>query len=109
MDTLKKLERNGVHFNYEDIVSLCMKYKIVELSIFGSSLREDFKEDSDIDVLVRYAPRNKLTLIDEVHIIDELQIIFDRDVDLVAVDGLKNPIRRKNILESSELVYAYSR
>ena len=49
MDTLKKLERNGVFLRYEDVVRICQKYKIVEMSVFGSSIRDDFKEDSDVD------------------------------------------------------------
>ena len=54
MDTLKKLDKNGVHLKYDDIVQICEKYHLTELSIFGSAIRDDFKEDSDVDILISY-------------------------------------------------------
>jgi hypothetical protein len=44
MNTLEKSEKNGIVFKYDDVVILCQKYQISELSIFGSSLRDDFKK-----------------------------------------------------------------
>ena len=107
MDTLKKLERNGVHLKYEDVVRLCEKYMIEELSIFGSSIREDFSESSDVDILITYKPEAefKVTLFDEMDLEDEFARLTNRDVDICDKDCLNNPLRREDILASSEVVY----
>ena len=108
METMRKLEKNGITFDIEDIKRICMKYKIIELSVFGSSLRDDFKADSDIDILVEYSPKAKISLFDEVDITDEFSELVNREVHLTDIEELKNPIRRKFILESREIVYANS-
>jgi len=88
------------------IKAFCRKWRVRELSVFGSALRDDFGPESDVDVLVELKPDHGLTLYDWVDMIDELAAIFGRDVDLVAKGGLKNPIRRRSILSSAEVVYA---
>jgi uncharacterized protein len=88
------------------IIEFCRKWKITEFSIFGSALREDFRPDSDVDVLVSIAPESGWSLLDWVDMIDELKIIFGREVDLVEKDGLRNPFRRHAILTTKEVIYA---
>ena len=56
---------------------------MVEFSLFGSALREDFHSDSDIDVLVAFAPNTRVSLFDLVDMEDELKTVFCREVDLV--------------------------
>lgn len=90
----------------ERIAAFCQKWKVKELSLFGSALRDDFKPDSDVDILVELAPNHGLSLYEWLDMIDELREIFEREVDLVAKSGLKNPFRRKEILSTAELVYA---
>lgn len=92
----------------ERIAAFCRTWKVKEFSIFGSALREDFGPDSDVDVLVELIPGHGLSLYDWVDMIDELTSIFGRRVDLVAKGGLKNPIRRRAILQTAEVVYASS-
>lgn len=77
------------------------------MAFFGSVLREDFKPTSDIDVLVEfekgYTPGLAFFGMPE-----ELKEIFGRDVDLLTYQGVRasrNPIRRKAILESAQVVY----
>ncbi len=87
------------------IAEFCRKWKVKELSIFGSALREDFRPDSDVDVLVELQPDHGLSLYDWVDMIEELETVFGRKVDLVARGGLKNPFRRREILRTAETVY----
>ena len=108
METMRKLEKNGIVFSYDDIERICKKYKIIEVSIFGSSLREDFKDDSDVDILIEYSPNAEISLFDEIDISDELSELVNREVHLTDIEELKNPIRRKCILETREVVYENS-
>ncbi|MCY2924352.1 MAG: nucleotidyltransferase family protein [Planctomycetota bacterium] len=86
--------------------SFCLKWKIREFSLFGSVLRDDFRPDSDVDVLVEFQPDHGWSLYDVVDMEDELQILFGRRVDLVMKGGLRNPIRRHEILRTRQVVYA---
>lgn len=82
---------------------------IVELAVFGSVLRPDFKPDSDVDMLVTFAADAKWSLLDHVRMQDELSDSLKRNVDLVSRKGIeksRNYIRRRAILESSEVIYA---
>ena len=80
-----------------------------ELALFGSVLREDFGPDSDIDVLVRFTSDHTPGLFGVVGMEEELADLFGRGVDVVscaAIEGSRNYIRRKAILESAQVVYA---
>ncbi|WP_199249388.1 nucleotidyltransferase family protein [[Phormidium] sp. ETS-05] len=90
----------------EAIVAFCQKWKITEFALFGSILRDDFRPDSDVDVLVTFAPDEKWSLFDIVRMKEELETIFGREVDLVQKPGLKNPFRRYEILRTKEVIYA---
>ena len=95
-----------VHIDQERITSFCQKWKIREMALFGSVLREDFRQDSDVDVLISFEPNIPWSLYEWMDMIEELKTIFGRDVDLVSRDALRNPIRRGQILGSCEVVYA---
>jgi uncharacterized protein len=88
------------------IEDLCLKWKVSEMSLFGSVLSKDFRPDSDIDVLVSFKDDAGWSLFDIVDMIDELKAIFGRKVDLVEKDSLKNPFRRQTILAANEVIYA---
>jgi predicted nucleotidyltransferase len=90
------------------IAEFCRRWNVVELSLFGSVLRDDFRPDSDVDVLVTFGPDARWTLFDMVHMQDELSEIFGRTMDLVdrrSVERSENYIRRKHILNSLERLY----
>jgi hypothetical protein len=90
------------------IGEFCRRWKITELALFGSVLREDFRPGSDIDVLVSFEPRARWSLMDVVEMQDELETILGRKVDLVersAIERSENYIRRRYILDSAEPVY----
>jgi uncharacterized protein len=87
----------------------CRRWNIVELRVFGSALREDFRQDSDLDLLVKFAPDADWSLMDHVAMEEELAGLAGRKVDLVsqrAIERSPNWIRRKAILESAEPFFA---
>ena len=88
------------------IEDFCRRWKIQEFALFGSVLREDFRPDSDVDVLVSFEPDGGITFDNRVEMLDELAEIFGREVDLVAKDAIRNPFRRHDILTTKEVVYA---
>ena len=91
------------------IEQFCQKWGVAELSLFGSILREDFNSDSDIDVLIAFSPNSDWGIFDHLTMEQELQTIFDRDVDLVskrAVLNSENPIRRHNVLSTYRVIYS---
>lgn len=88
--------------------AFCRAHRIRRLSVFGSALREDFRPDSDVDVLVTFEEGARRSLFDLVTMQDELEAILGRSVDLVereAVEQSENYIRRRHILANEELVY----
>jgi uncharacterized protein len=105
METLKP----RIEIDREKLETFCKKWKITELALFGSVLRDDFGPDSDVDVLVTFAPDSHWTIFDFIHCEDEIKRLVGRDVDLVersAVSRSKNYIRRKAILTSTRTIYA---
>ncbi len=103
------MEKTKVTIPKEKIFDFCKRWKIAEFSLFGSVLREDFHPDSDVDVLISFAPETRYGLFDLVDMEDELKKLFGRDVDMVEKEAIiqsENYIRRKNILENTEVIYA---
>jgi predicted nucleotidyltransferase len=90
----------------DQIAEFCKKWQIKELSVFGSILREDFRPDSDVDVLVVFEDNAPWGLFDVMHAEEELERIFGRKVDLVEKKAIRNPFRRQHILTSHEVIYA---
>ncbi len=90
----------------ETIAEFCRKWKIKELAIFGSALGDDFKPESDVDVLVVFDDSAEWNLFDYMHAEEELQQLFGRKVDLVEKKAIRNPFRRHHILNHSEVIYA---
>ncbi len=93
----------------EKIVAFCEKWHITEMALFGSVLRDDFRPESDVDVLVTFDENTRISLFDLVKMEDELKMIFGRNVDLgmrATVESNPNYIRRKAILRSLQVIYA---
>ncbi|MEJ5199380.1 MAG: nucleotidyltransferase domain-containing protein [Anaerolineae bacterium] len=92
----------------EAITAFCRRWHVAELAIFGSALREDFRSDSDVDVLISPEPGVDWSFQEWLEMIRELEALFGRKVDLVErrlVEQSKNYIRRKHILSHLERVY----
>lgn len=90
----------------ERLAGFCRKWKLQELALFGSVLREDFSPESDVDVLVTFSPEARWSLFEFVDMKEELENLFGREVDLVSRGGLRNPFRRHEILSTRQVVYA---
>ena len=93
----------------DEIAAFCWRWRIVELVLFGSVLRDDFGPESDVDVLVRFEEEARHTLFDLSRMEAELKAIFGREIDLVSRHGVersRNYIRRRSILQTAEVVYA---
>lgn len=88
------------------IADFCKRWRIRELSLFGSVLRDDFRPDSDVDVLILLEEGAPWSLYEWVDMIEELKQIFGRDVDLVEKSAIENPFRRRSILGTAEVLYA---
>ncbi|NOS99378.1 MAG: nucleotidyltransferase family protein [Phycisphaerales bacterium] len=88
------------------VAQFCRKWRIVEFALFGSVLRDDFRPDSDVDVLVGFNPDAPWSLWDHMDMQDELATMFGRPVDLVSKRALKNPFRRHEILTARQVIYA---
>ncbi|MBC7541445.1 MAG: nucleotidyltransferase family protein [Candidatus Sericytochromatia bacterium] len=87
------------------ISEFCRKWQITELALFGSVLRDDFRSDSDIDVLVTFEEGADVGMLELVRMARELAGVFDRKVDVVEKAGLR-PMLRAEVLSSSEVLYA---
>ena len=87
------------------IEDFCRRWKIAEFSLFGSVLREDFGPESDVDVLISFEPEIPWSLFDWMDMMEELQEILGREVDVVEKSGLRNPFRRQAILTTRQVIY----
>ncbi len=93
----------------DKVAAFSQKWGICEFALFGSMTRGDFTDESDIDVLVQFREDVRPTLFDMVNMTDELETIFGRKVDLLtrkSVEKSRNYIRRKAILNSTQVIYA---
>ena len=93
----------------DQIGQFCARWGITELALFGSVLREDFADDSDVDVLVSFSDDADWGLLDLVRMEEELEELFGRSVDLVtrsSIERSENWIRREAILSSAEPIHA---
>jgi predicted nucleotidyltransferase len=103
---MKKLT-TAIAIDEDAITRFCRKWRIAELSLFGSVLRpEEFRDDSDVDVMVTFEDGTRWTLFDFVDMQDELSQLFGRKADLLSKRALKNPFRRREILTTARVLYA---
>jgi predicted nucleotidyltransferase/DNA-binding XRE family transcriptional regulator len=108
-DAVRALARTGVA--PAAIAAFARSHQIERLDLFGSVLRDDFKAESDVDVLVTYEPGGTPSLFGLTDHETELSAIFRRSVDLVSRAGVEkseNPVRRREILDGSRVLYARS-
>jgi predicted nucleotidyltransferase len=92
--------------SYEELAALCKKWRVLEFALFGSALREDFDAASDVDVVVTFAPDAGWSLADVAIMAAELEELFGRPVDVVEIEAIRNPFRRREIMATREVIYA---
>jgi predicted nucleotidyltransferase len=103
------LTRHGITLAPDRIAEFCQRWKIRELGVFGSVLRDDFNAESDLDFLYVFAPDAAWGLESLDAMEQDLAAVVGRSVDLVSrrsVEQSTNPIRQREILNNAELVYA---
>lgn len=97
------------NFPRHTVAAFCRKWKITELALFGSILRDDFGPQSDVDCLITFRPDAEWTLLDFIAAEEELTELLGRKVDLVergVIEKSENGIRRERILSSAKTIYA---
>ena len=93
----------------EALRQFCRRWQIKELAVFGSSLRTDFRPDSDVDILVTYAPDKRYLPWGEMPEIQEMEALLGRKVDWLtrkSVEACRNPLFRREVLRTAEVIYA---
>lgn len=78
-----------------DLVALCHKYQIRKLAFFGSVLRDDFNQDSDVDMVVEFEPNARIGFFELIDIETELSNLIGRKVDLNTYGSLSSRIEEK--------------
>jgi len=99
----------NINIQEEQLGEICKKYKIRELAIFGSALREDFNEKSDVDLLVEFKPNSGISLFDIVDLKEAFESFLGREVDIVskkAIQMSRNYLKKKAILDNYRVIYA---
>jgi uncharacterized protein len=92
----------------QEIVNLCHQWGITKMALFGSILRDDFRADSDIDLLITFAPNARQGLLTLAKIKHELESRLNRSIDLVPEASIQmsdNWIRQREILNSAQTIY----
>ncbi|MCC6791542.1 MAG: nucleotidyltransferase family protein, partial [Thermomicrobiales bacterium] len=96
----------AIELPLQEIAEICERHRVAELSLFGSVLRDDFRPDSDVDVMVTFFTDAQISLFDLVDLQDDLKQLFGRDVDVITRNGIersKNYIRKAAILDTARV------
>jgi uncharacterized protein len=89
-----------------EIAALCDKHNVSQLYVFGSILTDTFDKESDIDLLVRFGDVNLFDYFDNyMDFKESLEKLFDRTVDLIEIQTLKNPILKHAIENTKTMIY----
>ncbi len=103
------MDNIAVRVPIEELTRFSERWRIREIALFGSALRDDFRPDSDIDVLITFDESADWGLFAHVRMQQELEAIFGRPVDLIsrrALESSSNWLRRNNIIRSARVIYS---
>lgn len=108
--TLAQPQSLRLQLPLEALRALCLKYGVSELAVFGSALRDDFSDTSDIDFLVRFRNNDAGPWMGKFDAMElELRQLLKRDVDVVDWNGVEqseNQSRKRRILDAARVIYA---
>jgi uncharacterized protein len=97
---------NIINLNRDKLIELCDNHNVKELYIFGSVLTQKFNDSSDIDMLIQFAQVDLLDYFDNyMDLKEKLEELFNRPIDLLENQAIKNPIFRQIIDRDKKLVY----
>ena len=91
-----------------ELINLCGRYRVRRLALFGSALRDDFDPGrSDLDLLVEFSPMSPQEHAEAYFgMLEDLESLFGRRVDLLELGAVRNPYLRREIEEQQETLYA---
>lgn len=96
------------NFPHEEISEFCQRWRVKRLELFGSALSASLTPSSDIDLLVQFEEDFTRTLADQIQMQEELERIFDREVDFIVRETIErspNPYKRNSILNHTLEIY----
>ena len=97
---------NVIDLNIDKLIELCDSHKVKDLYLFGSVLTESFNDSSDIDMLIQFNQVELLDYFDNyMDLKEKLEELFNRPIDLVESQAIKNPIFRQIVDRDKKLVY----
>jgi uncharacterized protein len=95
----------AIEIDKDQLRDFCRRWRVTEFALFGSAVRPDeFRMDSDVDVMVTFAEDTRWTLLHMVDMKEQLEALFGRPVDLLTRRGVErshNRFRRESILDSA--------
>lgn len=98
------MEVGSLSIDGKALRAACERWGIAELAAFGSVIRDDFRPESDVDLLVTFLDPRRWRFRDLLAMEAELSGIFERQVELVEIDAVTenpNPLTRRRILDSA--------
>jgi predicted nucleotidyltransferase len=97
---------NVIEKNRSKLIELCEKHNVQQLYMFGSVLTDKFNSKSDIDLLIQFAAIDETAYFDNyMDLKEQFEILFQRSIDLVENQAVRNPIFRKVIDREKQLIY----
>ncbi|HXP85816.1 MAG TPA: nucleotidyltransferase family protein [Bryobacteraceae bacterium] len=99
------LQLGDAQVDIPSLTEVCRRYSVKELALFGSAVRGEMRPESDIDIMVEFEPGARIGLIKFESMVEELESLAGRRVDLVTKRGLK-PCVRPKVLKDARVIYA---
>ena len=97
---------NVIEKNRSKLIELCEKHNVQQLYLFGSVLTDKFNSKSDIDLLIQFVAIDETAYFDNyMDLKEQFEILFQRSIDLVENQAIRNPIFRKVIDREKQLIY----
>jgi len=100
----KTLELGDKKVDSASLAEVCRRYGVKELSLFGSAVRGEMRPESDLDIIVEFEPGVRVGLIKFESLIEELEALAGRRIDLVTKRGLK-PWVRPEVFKDARIIY----